>query len=143
MPLVFAAFVICLALLVYVARRVAKIKNYIQDANQCYWRAQEAGDDAVCRQAYAEMLENYNKAAALGSAEAFTRLGHTYREGWGVEPDLVRAFNYYRRASRKGFHEAQYHLSLLYEQGLGVAQDLNKAKHWQRRSKSARFRVGF
>lgn len=143
MPLVLVAFVICLALLFYVARRVAQIKACLQDANQCYWRAKEANDDTVCRQAYSEMLVNYNKAASLGSAEALTRLGHAYREGWGMEPDLARAFGYYRRAARKGFHEAQYHLSLLYENGQGVPQDLNKAKHWQRRSKTARFRIGF
>lgn len=143
MPVVLVLFVICLAILVYVARRVALIKTCLQEADKCYWKAKEAASESVKREAYAEMMNKYEKAAGLGSAEAITRLGHACREGWGMEPELKKAFSYYLRGARKGFHEAQYHLSLLYEQGLGVEQDLKKARHWHKRSQTRRFRVGF
>lgn len=143
MPVVMVLFVICLVVLIFVARRVAVIKTYVGEADKCYWQAKESGDGTACRDAYAEMLDKYKKAAALGSSEAITRLGHAYREGWGLEPDCEKAFKYYLRGARKGFHEAQYHLSLLYEQGLGVEQDLKKAKHWHQRSQNKRFRIGF
>lgn len=143
MPFVLVLFVICLAVLIYVARRVAVIKTYLQEADRCYWQAREAQNQDTARTAYAEMLDKYKKAAALGSAEAFTRLGHAHREGWGMAPAPQEAFKYYLRGARKGFHEAQYHLSLLYEQGLGVEQDLKKARHWYQRSQAKRFRIGF
>lgn len=143
MPFFLVLFVICLAVLIYVARRVAVIKTYVQEADKFYWQAREAQNDDVARAAHAEMLAKYKKAAALGSAEAFTRLGHAYREGWGMEPAPAEAFKHYLRGARKGFHEAQYHLSLLYEQGSGVEQDLKKARHWYQRSQNKRFRIGF
>lgn len=143
MPVVLVLFIISIVVLIYVARRVAVIKTYIGEADKCYWQAKEAADEEAGRAAYAEMLDKYKKAAALGSSEAITRLGHAYREGWGVEPEIKQAFGYYLRAARKGFHEAQYHLSLLYEQGLGVDQNLKEARRWYQRSQNKRFRIGF
>ena len=143
MALIVPLFIIGLAVVIYVARRTANIKTSIQDGNKCYWQAQEALNAEARQICYTDMIACYRKAIKLGSAEAITRMGHVYREGWGVEKDLQQAFAYYNRAARKSFHEAQYHLSLLYENGLGVDKDLKKAKHWRQRSQNRRFRVGF
>lgn len=140
------AFFISIAGLIFVARRVAQIKTLLATGEKHYWearRALDADDQAAMAAAYGRMLEVYRQAAALGSSEAKTRLGHTYREGWGVPSDLHAAFTWYEKAAKRGMHEAQYHLSQCYENGLGCAIDPRKAKHWQRRCKNARFRIGF
>lgn len=135
--------IVGLAIIIYVARRVAVIKTCLKEGNQCYWQAQKAADSVARQAAYDEMLAHYAKAIKLGSAEAITRMGHVYKEGWGVEPDMQKAFQYYQKGARKSLHEAQYFLSLLYESGQGVEQNPKKAKYWRKRSQAARFRVGF
>lgn len=143
MRLILPIFFICLGAVIFAAKRTAKIKDLLKEGDQCYWQAQEAGDEAGRQQAYDKMINCYTSAVKLWSVEGITRMGHVYREGWGVEIDMNRAFKYYFKAARKSFHEAQYHLSLLYETGQGCEFNLKKAKHWRQRSQSRRFRVGF
>ena len=143
MRIILPVFLLCLAGVIFVARRGAKIKDCIKDADRCYWQAQEAQNEEARQKAYDQMITHYSLAVKMGSSEAITRMGHVYREGWGVEQDLTQAYKYYLKGARKSFHEAQYHLSLLYETGQGCELNLKKAKHWRQRSQSSRLRLGF
>lgn len=143
---IFVAFLVCMGILVFVARRVAQIKTLLAAGEKHYWeaqRAQDAGDQPCRDAAYGQMLETYRKAANLGASEAKTRIGHVYREGLGVTPDMCEAFVWYKKAAKWGVHEAQYHLSQCYEKGLGCEAHPRKAKYWHRRSQTARLRIGF
>ncbi|MEL6233458.1 MAG: tetratricopeptide repeat protein [Pseudomonadota bacterium] len=70
-------------------------------------------------------------AARSGNAEAEELIGVMYALGLGVEPDPVRAFEWYLRAAMKGHAGAASGVGWYYEVGLGMpAPDLVRAYTW-------------
>ncbi|CAO3592010.1 unnamed protein product [Absidia cylindrospora] len=59
-------------------------------------------------------------------------LGDIYRQGWGVERDYHKAFQFYQTAASHGdpYPYAQHMLGEMFLNGEGVPQDLAVAKEW-------------
>ena len=53
-------------------------------------------------QDWAKANELYLKASELGCAEGYSRLGHSYYHGWGVEIEKKKAKHFYELAAIKG-----------------------------------------
>lgn len=62
---------------------------------------------------YSEAIKWYEKAAALGNASAFKKLGDCYYYGLGVVKDENKAQKYYESAVALGCKEAQLNINLL------------------------------
>ncbi|MCL3882208.1 tetratricopeptide repeat protein [Marivita sp. GX14005] len=70
-------------------------------------------------------------AARSGNAEAEELIGVMYAMGLGVDPDPVRAFEWYLRAAMKGHAGAQSGVGWYFETGQGIAApDLVRAFLW-------------
>jgi len=70
----------------------------------------------------------YHKAAELGVAEAYYELGIHYNQGWKVELDKKKAFEYFMKAAEMNLPEALDVLSYIYKKGNSVVEkDLEKA----------------
>ena len=63
---------------------------------------------------------------------AMYALGVMLDEGFGVEIDEYRAFQWYRRAAKLGHAESMNRLGILYLQGRGVPQSALSARSWFR-----------
>jgi TPR repeat protein len=72
----------------------------------------------------------YRKAAEQGSVAGQLRLAALYRDGKGVEHDMVQAAEWYRKAADQGDASAQGTLGVLYSMGQGVAQSYTDAYFW-------------
>ena len=80
---------------------------------------------------FEEAMEELLPAARSGNAEAEELIGVMHALGLGVEPDPVRAFEWYLRASMKGHPGAQSGVGWYYEAGIGLpAPDLVRAYMW-------------
>jgi TonB family protein len=70
----------------------------------------------------------YQKAAALGSADAAYHLGMIYSGGWGgVAHDYAQAMTWFTKAAAQGNADAAQSLGQMYFNGTGVQRDLTKA----------------
>jgi TPR repeat protein len=66
---------------------------------------------------------NLEQSAKSGSVLAQSCLSHMYREGFGVERDPVKAFQWCSAAAKhKDKPEATFELAMMYLHGLGVKQ---------------------
>ena len=91
----------------------------------------EAARDMMEAGRFDEAMEELLPAARSGNAEAEELIGVMYALGLGVEPDPVRAFEWYLRASMKGHPGAQSGVGWYYEAGIGLpAPDLVRAYMW-------------
>src|SRR5690606_39090542 len=61
-------------------------------------------------------------------------LGHLYRLGTGVEPDMAQAVHWWRAAAEQGLSQAQLALGVAYQRGEGTASDPEEAVLWFRRA---------
>ena len=67
--------------------------------------------------------DNLERSAKSGSGVAQSCLSHMYREGFGVERDPVKAFQWCSAAAEhKDKPEATFELAMMYWHGLGVGQ---------------------
>jgi hypothetical protein len=83
-------------------------------------RAYDAGD-------YERALRIWQRLAKAGNLAAMRNLGHLYRRGLGVTPDLAMAARWYEEAAAKGFAPAMINLAALYREGDGVERDPRRA----------------
>lgn len=91
----------------------------------------EAARDMMEAGRFEEAMEELLPAARSGNAEAEELIGVMHALGLGVEPDPVRAFEWYMRASMKGHPGAQSGVGWYYETGIGLpAPDLVRAYMW-------------
>ena len=81
---------------------------------------------------YAEVLEQWHKAAEQGDANAQYNLGRAYQLGFGVPQDYTEAAKWTKEAAEQGKVAAQLLLGYAYSDGEGVPQDNNKAAKWFR-----------
>ncbi len=75
-------------------------------------------------------LEEYRKAADLGSSDACCRIGQCYESGLGVPKNDSLAASWYAKGASQGNSEAQYGLGLDYELGRGVPKNDLLAYAW-------------
>lgn len=68
--------------------------------------------------------------AKAGDAKAQHDLGHSYRDGTGVEKDPAEAVKWFRKSAEQGDFRAQYDLGDSYQNGIGVEKDPAKAVKW-------------
>lgn len=94
----------------------------------------EAGLKAYEAGKYELALENWNKAAEQGHAQAQTRLGLLYNNGQGAKTSTEQALKWYKKAANQGHSGAQFGLAQLYEKGNGVPQSDTQALAWYRKS---------
>lgn len=98
--------------------------------NSCAAGIKAAQDPTQLAEYYKVAAAWYRKAAEQGSAAGQVRLAALYRDGKGVEHDLVKAAEWYRKAADQGDASAQGTLGVLYSMGQGVAQSYPDAYFW-------------
>ena len=76
----------------------------------------------------------YQKAADMGSAEAYFQLGLYYMQGYGVEKNLTRAFKETMQAARRGNASAQFNIASFYKHGIGTQPNKEQALYWYQQS---------
>jgi hypothetical protein len=84
----------------------------------------------LCASNYKIAAEWYRKAAEQGSIAGQIHLAQLYRDGKGVDRDMVQAAEWYRKAAEQGDASAQGTLGLLYSVGQGVAHNDVEAYYW-------------
>ena len=70
------------------------------------------------RRHFYDALNNWKRAAELGYAEAYHRIGLLYASGEGVQRSTAEAAALFRRGSELGHAESQFELGLLYLRGI-------------------------
>lgn len=92
-------------------------------------------------------VEWLTKAADAGQDCAQYALGKLYRDGIGVEKDMLQAVAWFALAAEQGNSYAAYALGKLYLEGEEVPKDMKKALRWLHRSAEqdnqfAQYRLG-
>jgi hypothetical protein len=75
-------------------------------------------------------LEELEKAAQSGDAEAQTQLGLLMATGEHVEPDMEGAHSWFLKAAQLGEVTAMFNLGIMFEKGLGADADPGEAALW-------------
>lgn len=81
-------------------------------------------------QNFADAVDWYKKAIAMGQNEAYAYLGSAYMDGRGVPASEERGVSTLQEGADKGDARSQRRLAVLYTQGKGVPYDYEKALHW-------------
>lgn len=82
-------------------------------------------------------IELYLKAADLGDAEAFNRLGELYRDGTGVTRNDATAVSWFRKGADVGGSNAILNLGWMHQEGRGVEKNQSTARQLYERSAAA------
>ena len=77
-----------------------------------------------------EAIDNYTKAANMGSIVAVKMLCTCYSEGYNVVPDPQKIAYWRERGAELGDCECQYYAGANYYVGYGVEKDEKKAVYW-------------
>ena len=81
--------------------------------------------------AYSASLEEIQKQAEQGQAEAEAKLGSMYLLGWqGFEQNNEKAVTWLEKAAKQGLVDAQVMMGALYDRGIGVKADRKTATKW-------------
>ena len=85
---------------------------------------------------YKKAMEWFEKAAALGDAQACLAIGEAYFEGRGkvVPMDRAKGVDWFGRGADRGSPQAQYRLGRVYLEGEGAKKDLSAARKWMLRA---------
>ncbi len=81
-------------------------------------------------QEYDSAYSLWTQAADLGNAIAQFQLARLYREGWGVDQDLSRAYELIQLSAKQKLSHAQYQLALYYIKGEQVGKNETLALYW-------------
>jgi hypothetical protein len=76
----------------------------------------------------------YERAVALGHADAMAHLGELYEQGLGVSPNLATAKEWYDKGAARGSALAMADLGRLLQDGRGVPRDFVQARFWYERA---------
>ena len=76
----------------------------------------------------------FRLAAEKKHADAQSRLGFMYNQGWGVSLSYKESAIWFEKAAIQGNPKAQFNLGLLHHYGLGVPKDDDLALRWLRKS---------
>jgi len=69
----------------------------------------------------------YEAAETTGDINAVRNFGQIYFESSGVQPDYVKAFQFFQRAAKFGDAAAQFDLAIAYFQGKGTERNDGEA----------------
>lgn len=106
-----------------------------KDATDYYDIAVAYEEGNGVRANYNLAIASFEKAAELGSSDAFYRLGRMYDFGVGVNKDYKISKEYYEKAIAIDDNDkALYNLGVLYANGFGVEVDLKKARELYERA---------
>ena len=75
-------------------------------------------------------MEELQRLADQGDAQAQFELGFRYAHGYGVSRDDQEAAKWYRQAADQGDGDAQHALGVMYDEGQGVPKDYVLAHMW-------------
>lgn len=78
------------------------------------------------------VIDDVERLAGSGNAEAMFLMGTAFAEGLGKPSDPVAAAQWYRQAADNGHMLAQHNLGNVYASGTGVARDDTQAVYWWR-----------
>ncbi len=76
---------------------------------------------------YKEAVDFYNKAVALGNAEAIAKVALHYQAGYGVEHNDKVAFDLFKQAASLGDQKSLYAIGSMLLEGIGVEQNTQLA----------------
>jgi hypothetical protein len=88
------------------------------------------GKDAYDAENYIAAKGWFEKAAALGNAEAMMGISWLYGNGHGFPKDETEAFRWHRMSAENGNTDAMYLVGAAYEEGKVVPQDYTEAMRW-------------
>lgn len=74
-------------------------------------------------QLYEVALEYFARATNIGSAEAYTYIGHCYYHGYGVPQNYEIGLENYKKAAELGHTRANINIGFCYMNGKGVSRD--------------------
>lgn len=97
----------------------------------------ERGNVAYSAGRYPEAVEEFQRAAEAGHAQAMYNLARLYENGHGIERNPTVALAWYRKAAGAGLSSAMNRLGLVYERGEGVVADRKQAIYWYQQAVSA------
>ena len=98
-----------------------------------------AGLQAFQEGRFAEALEEWRQAAAMGDARGALFTGVMYDTGIGATQDYAAALSWYQRAAAAGSAPGAFNAGVMYDAGLGVAPDPAKAAKWYAQAASMGF----
>lgn len=118
---------------------VGKAKRLLEAASRLGGRdaRRQVADDlrAEGRSTDRELLQHYEKAAAMGDAESAFRAAQIYEADTEAAANAAKALALYQRAAELGFWYANNHLAIIYQKGLlGQKPDPGKVRELMRRS---------
>jgi uncharacterized protein len=120
-----------------VAAAVAACEEAMRSHPEIARFAFQAGRIALARHNFATAIQLYEKASALGSANAMYDLGRIYAEGRIVTPDYEKARLWYEKAAALNLPYAMADLGALYENGQGGPSDPAMALSLYRKAAAA------
>ncbi len=119
------------------ASRIAEKEEY-----QRLRKASRAQANALAKNEALGGFEVWNPQAKQGNVNAMVRVGETYVQGNGVEPNMDMGLEWLNKAAAQGSGEAMYLLAELYSTGLGVTTDIKKAYEWYLKSAETGYVAG-
>lgn len=90
------------------------------------------GAELYTEERYAEAVEYYRLAAAMGNIQSVSNLGYCYLYGRSMEPDIPRAIAYFRAASACGNIDASYKLGDIYSSDKWGLEDKELSVYYYR-----------
>jgi TPR repeat protein len=90
-------------------------------------------------QDYAGARGWYEKAAALGDADAMGNLGKLLETGQGGQQNVEKAKEWYLKGSALNGRVAMHRLGVLFENGRWTSKDLSQARSWYERAAALRY----
>lgn len=117
---------------------------------RCYHRgcAGFGQDLQHSRRLAAQVVQEVERLAYIGDAQALFLLGDAYQAGLAVKQDPQQALSWYRKAAEQGHLMAQQTLGVMYVKGRGTPQNDAEAVQWYRRAaeqndSAAQYHLGF
>ncbi|OHT10631.1 hypothetical protein TRFO_04121 [Tritrichomonas foetus] len=72
--------------------------------------------------------------AEKGHSNAQHSVGFMYKNGWLVDCDLNKSFEWFSKAAEQGNSASMYEIGLMYKNGISIPRDLDKAYYWLKKA---------
>lgn len=90
----------------------------------------EREDDDTSPEEKEDAVRCFTLAAEASHYKAMYMLACCYNEGYGIEEDETKAFEWYSKAAENGNVDAMYELARCYNYGIGIDEDKEKKIEW-------------
>ena len=94
----------------------------------------EDGINAYNNRDYNAALQEFQRLAKTGDAQAQLLLGLMYDNGLGTKQDYEQALHWYTEAAKRGHARAQFNVAEMLILGQGAAQNKQQAMEWYARA---------